>query len=199
MSFTENFSPEFTSWVLIPLLIFFSRVADVTIGTIRIVFVARGKKQIAPFLGFVEVLIWIIAMSQILKYANNWPSYLAWAGGFAVGNYIGLWIEEKLAIGNLVIRVITARPANELVHALRAAGFGVTSLDAQGSSGEVSVIFTLVKRRFVQDVISIVKNHNPNAFYTIEDVRFTSDTIFSPPAGHGKKSLFGNLSTRIAK
>lgn len=193
----ENQSPEFVSWVLIPLLIFFSRVADVTIGTIRIVFVARGKKAIAPVLGFVEVLIWIIAMSQILKYANNWPSYLAWAGGFAVGNYIGLYIEEKLAIGNLVIRAITARPANQLVEHLRAAGYGVTAVDAQGTAGDVSIIFTLVRRKDVKAVVSIIKTYNPKAFYTVEDVRFTSDVVFSP--GSQKRSLFGNRSTRIAK
>lgn len=193
----ENQSPEFVSWVLIPLLIFFSRVADVTIGTIRIVFVARGKKAIAPVLGFIEVLIWIIAMSQILKYANNWPSYLAWAGGFAVGNYIGLYIEEKLAIGNLVIRAITARPANQLVEHLRAAGYGVTAVDAQGTAGDVSIIFTLVRRKDVKAVVSIIKTYNPKAFYTVEDVRFTSDVVFSP--GSQKRSLFGNRSTRIAK
>jgi uncharacterized protein YebE (UPF0316 family) len=193
----ENQDPEFVSWVLIPLLIFISRVADVTIGTIRIVFVARGKKAIAPVLGFVEVLIWIIAMSQILKYANNWPSYLAWAGGFAVGNYIGLYIEEKLAIGNLVIRAITVRPANQLVEHLRAAGYGVTAVDAQGPAGDVSIIFTLVRWKDVKAVVAIIKTYNPKAFYTVEDVRFTSDVVFSP--GSQKRSLFGNRSTRIAK
>jgi uncharacterized protein YebE (UPF0316 family) len=198
MSLFDNLSPELVSWLIIPLLIFFARVADVTIGTIRIVFVARGQKSIAPLLGFVEVLIWIVAMSQIMKYANNWPSFLAWAGGFAVGNYIGLWIEEKLAIGNLVIRIITAKPANALVQHLREAGYGVTSLDAQGSVGEVALIFTLVKRRDVKAVIAIVKNHNPKAFYTIEDVRFTSDMVFGPTKS-SKRSLFGNLSTRLAK
>lgn len=194
----QDYSPELVNWVLIPLMIFFARVADVTIGTIRIVFVARGMKAIAPMLGFVEVLIWIVAMSQIMKYANNWPSFLAWAGGFAVGNYIGLWIEERLAIGNLVIRIITARPATELIEALRQAGFGVTSIDANGSSGEVAVIFTLVKRRDVKTAVEIVKTYNPKAFYTIEDVRFTSDNVFGPTKAN-KRSLFGNLSTRLAK
>jgi uncharacterized protein YebE (UPF0316 family) len=198
MTLFDNLSPELISWVIIPLLIFFARVADVTIGTIRIVFVARGQKNIAPFLGFVEVLIWIVAMSQIMKYANNWPSFLAWAGGFAVGNYIGLWIEERLAIGSLVIRIITAKPANELVEHLRTAGYGVTSLDAKGSVGDVALIFTLVKRRDVKAVITIVKNYNPKAFYTIEDVRFTSDMVFGPTK-NTKGGLFGNLSTRLAK
>lgn len=194
----EGYPPDLVAWVLIPLVIFFSRVADVTIGTLRIVFVSKGWKQVAPLLGFVEVLIWIVAMSQILKYANNWPSYLAWAGGFAVGNYIGLWIEERLAIGNLVIRIITAKPADALTQHLRTAGYGVTSVDALGSQGEVNILFTLVQRRDLKEVLAIVKNFNPNAFYTIEDVRFSSENVFSPRP-RIKRSVFGLGGVRIGK
>lgn len=194
----EGYPPDLVAWVLIPLVIFFSRVADVTIGTLRIVFVSKGWKQVAPLLGFVEVLIWIVAMSQILKYANNWPSYLAWAGGFAVGNYIGLWIEERLAIGNLVIRIITAKPADALTQHLRTAGYGVTSVDALGSQGEVNILFTLVQRRDLKEVLAIVKNFNPNAFYTIEDVRFSSENVFSPRP-RIKRSVFGLGGVRVGK
>ncbi len=194
----EGYDPDLVAWVLIPLVIFFSRVSDVTIGTLRIVFVAKGWKGIAPLLGFFEVLIWIVAMSQILKHANNWPSYLAWAGGFAVGNYIGLWIEEKLAIGNLVVRVITAKPADELTIHLREAGFGVTKLDAEGSQGAVNILFTLVQRRDLPEVLRIVRNYNPNAFYTIEDVRFSSETVFSPRP-RIKRSVFGLGGVRVGK
>jgi uncharacterized protein YebE (UPF0316 family) len=194
----EGYPPDLVAWVLIPLVIFFSRVADVTIGTLRIVFVSKGWKQVAPLLGFVEVLIWIVAMSQILKYANNWPSYLAWAGGFAVGNYIGLWIEERLAIGNLVIRIITAKPADALTQHLRTAGYGVTSVDALGSQGEVNILFTLVQRRDLKEVLAIVKNFNPNAFYTIEDVRFSSENVFSPRP-RLKRSVFGLGGVRVGK
>jgi uncharacterized protein YebE (UPF0316 family) len=194
----EGQDPQLVSWVLIPIVIFFSRVADVTIGTLRIVFVSKGWKRVAPLLGFFEVLIWIVAMSQILKYANNWPSYLAWAGGFAVGNYIGLWIEEQLAIGNLLMRVITPKPAHELVHLLREAGFGVTRVDAQGAQGDVNLIFTLVQRRDLPEAIRIVQNFHPQAFYTVEDVRYTSDKVFSPRPT-SKRSVFGLGGVRVGK
>jgi uncharacterized protein YebE (UPF0316 family) len=194
----EGQDPQLVSWVLIPIVIFFSRVADVTIGTLRIVFVSKGWKRVAPLLGFFEVLIWIVAMSQILKYANNWPSYLAWAGGFAVGNYIGLWIEEQLAIGNLLMRVITPKPALELVQLLREAGFGVTRVDAQGAQGDVNLIFTLVQRRDLPEAIRIVQNFHPQAFYTVEDVRYTSDKVFSPRPT-SKRSVFGLGGIRVGK
>jgi len=194
----EGYDPDLVAWVLIPIVIFFSRVADVTIGTLRIVFVSKGWKGVAPILGFFEVLIWIVAMSQILKYANNWPSYLAWAGGFAVGNYIGLWIEEALAIGNLVIRIITAKPADELLKHLRDGGYGVTSVDAHGSQGDVNILFALVQRRDLPEVLQIVKSYNPNAFYTIEDVRFSSETVFSPRS-KVKRSVFGLGGVRVGK
>ncbi|MBU6332546.1 MAG: hypothetical protein KGQ80_09060, partial [Bacteroidetes bacterium] len=90
MPFESYFSEETLRWIVIPLLIFVARLTDVTIGTLRLIFTARGFRQIAPVLGFFEVLIWIVAMSQIMRYADNWPSYLAWAGGFAAGNYTGL-------------------------------------------------------------------------------------------------------------
>ncbi len=194
----EGQDPQLVSWVLIPIVIFFSRVADVTIGTLRIVFVSKGWKRVAPLLGFFEVLIWIVAMSQILKYANNWPSYLAWAGGFAVGNYIGLWIEEQLAIGNLLMRVITPKPALELVQLLREAGFGVTRVDAQGAQGDVNLIFTLVQRRDLPEAIRIVQNFHPQAFYTVEDVRYTSDKVFSPRP-NSKRTVFGLGGVRVGK
>ena len=87
---------DYYSWIFLPLLIFASRICDVTLGTIRHVFVARGIKNIAPVLGFFEVLIWIVVVKQVMSGANNWACYIAWAGGFAAGNFIGLFIEEKL-------------------------------------------------------------------------------------------------------
>jgi len=174
MPLESYFSEETLRWVVIPLLIFLARLTDVTIGTLRLIFTARGFRQIAPVLGFFEVLIWIVAMSQIMRYADNWPSYLAWAGGFAAGNYTGLKIEERLALGNLLLRVITALPAVDLMEALRSRGYGVTLLGARGSQGDVSVLFTLIKRKNLPDALALVHAHNPQAFYTVEDVRHTS-------------------------
>ena len=162
------------SLLLIPLLIFCARIIDVTIGTLRIIFVTRGMKYLAGGIGFFEALIWILAISQVMRNLNSWLAYIAFALGFATGNVVGVLIEERIAMGNLIIRVITRREADELVAFLRQAGYGVTSVDACGESGPVKLLFSIVKRKKLAEVIAIIKRFNPNAFYTIEDVRFVT-------------------------
>ena len=178
MHIASLFDSEMFRWVILPILIFFARICDVTIGTIRIMFVSRGNKLIAPLLGFFEVLIWLIAIGQIMKNLNNIFCYVAYAGGFAMGNFIGIRVEEKLAVGRLVIRVITAKDAHILIDKLRERGFGVTNVDAEGSKGKVNIIFMIINRSHLQEVIEIIHKHNPNAFYSIEDTRFVKKGIF---------------------
>jgi uncharacterized protein YebE (UPF0316 family) len=101
-------SPVF-AWVILPLLIFAARICDVTLGTLRIIFVSRGKKLLAPLLGFFEVSIWLLAISQIMQNLNNPVCFLAYAGGFAMGNFVGILIEDKLAMGILVIRIFLVK------------------------------------------------------------------------------------------
>jgi len=156
---------------LLPLLIFLSRIVDVTLDTLRIVFISRGNKVIAPILGFFEILIWLVAITRIMENLDNITTYFAYAAGFAVGNYVGLRVEERLAMGMQIIRIITGRDSSELIESLRARGFGVTAVDAEGKNGPVHVIFLITKRQVAKEVISIVNNYNPKAFYSIEDVR----------------------------
>jgi len=132
INIVEMVNSETFGWVVLPILIFLSRIIDVTIGTIRIIFVSRGKKYLAPVLGFFEVLVWIMAISQIMQNLNNFVCYFAYAAGFATGNYVGIIIEEKLAIGTLIIRVIMTKDECQLKERLSKAGFGVTVVDAQG-------------------------------------------------------------------
>ncbi|HNX80482.1 MAG TPA: DUF5698 domain-containing protein, partial [Prolixibacteraceae bacterium] len=134
------------TYVVLPLLIFLARICDVTIGTIRIVMVAKGQKFLAPIMGFFEVLIWIITMSKVVQNLDNWMCYVGYAGGFATGNLVGLLIEEKLALGIAKVQVITGKQAGMLIEALKQAGYGVTHVDAKGSNEEVSIIYTFVKR-----------------------------------------------------
>lgn len=162
------------SLIIILPAIFFARILDVSIGTLRIIFLTRGMKYLAAALGFIESLVWIIAISQVMTNVNNWQAYLAFATGFASGNIVGIWLEEKIALGTLLVRIITRREADDLVAALRAADFGVTNTDAQGEQGPVMVIFTIVRRKKLQEVLALIHKYNPNAFYTIEDVRFAS-------------------------
>ncbi|CAN5901599.1 DUF2179 domain-containing protein [soil metagenome] len=175
MEFFKGLDPDLVSWVIIPVLIFLARLVDVSLGTLRIVFVSKGNKNLAPLLGFVEVLIWLVAIGQVMQNLDNFVSYLAWAGGFAVGNFIGLRIEEKLAIGQMVVRVITVEPATELIENLKGKGYRLTCVDAYGTRGKVNLLFMIIRRRDLDYIRGLIRLYNPNAFYSIEDVRAVSD------------------------
>ena len=187
LCYTENpmtawVLPEnlFYPWVILPLLIFMARVVDVTLGTIRLTFIYRGYKYLAPLTGFVEILVWIMAMGQIMKNLSNTACYLAYAGGFATGNFVGIWLTEKLILGNVLIRVVTQRDAGPLIDALRDDNYGVTSVDGEGTKGKVKVIFTVVPRNKTYEVVKRVKQFNPMAFYSVEEVGQVGEGIFPP-------------------
>jgi uncharacterized protein YebE (UPF0316 family) len=177
----ENF--DWYSFVLLPLIIFLARILDVSIGTIRIVMVSRGKKLLAPLLGFLEVLIWIIAIGEIMQNLDNWINIVAYAAGFATGNYIGLIIEERLAMGVVRIQIITIKSASDLIAKLKSSGYGITHHEATGANGKVSIIYSIINRTDMSRVINLIKNYNPNAFYSVEDVRFVNrgvESIYLP-------------------
>ena len=113
-------------YIVLPLIIFFARICDVSLGTMRVIFVSKGKKNIAPILGFFELLIWITVISEVFKSADSIVCYLAYAGGYAAGNFVGLNIEERLAIGSQLIKVFSAKDVTPLQKSLNEAGFGVT-------------------------------------------------------------------------
>ena len=169
---------EIFSLFILPVLIFSARIFDVSLGTIRIIFVTRGRKFLAPMLGFFEIMIWLLAIGQIMQNFTNITYYIAYAGGFAMGNFVGIYIENKLAMGTLAIRVITVKDASELVDYLKSKGFGVTSVDAQGVAGNVKLIFTIIKRKDLHKVVEIIRKFNPRAFFSIEEIRSVSEGIF---------------------
>lgn len=169
---------DLVTWVIIPLFIFFARICDVTIGTIRYIMITRGFKYIAPVFGFFEVIIWLLAIGQVMENITNVFCYLAYGGGYAMGTFFGMVIEERLKLGMAIIRIISGRPAEKLVERLRNDGFGVTSIRGEGGTGVVAVIFMVVKRSKIPRVIGIIREHNPSAFYTLEDVRNVSEGIF---------------------
>jgi len=177
LNFSITNSPVFI-WLILPLLIFMARVADVSVGTLRIAFIARGRRIIAPVLGFLEVLIWLLAIKQVLDNMTHIVTYLAYAGGFATGNFVGMWLEDRLAIGHQVLRIITSKDAGNLIAHLKEKGFGVTSLNAEGMIGPVKIIFIILKRKDIPDIEQAIKNFNPKAFYSLEDVRLAREGIF---------------------
>lgn len=168
-------------WLALPLMVFFARVADVTLGTLRIIFISRGKKNIAPILGFFEVFIWITVVSQIVSHAHNMLAYVAYAAGFAAGNYVGMYIESRIAIGTQVVLAIVPEHASALIAHLRSAGYGVTAVDGTGAIGSVKLIYTIVRRRSLSEVLAIIHETHPNAFLSIQDVNSTQAGIFPLP------------------
>lgn len=176
------------SWGVLPLLIFLARICDVTIGTARVIFVTRGYKYLASIAGFFEVLIWIVVIGQVMKNLSNPVCYIAYAAGFATGNYVGIRLAEKMSLGYVLVRVLFNRDIGELIEDIRNAGFGVTSFDGHGAYGPVKEIFSVVSRRQVKDFLGIIKAFEPDAFYLIEEVGTVSKDY---PLS--KKDLFDSL------
>src|SRR5262249_31475213 len=114
--------------------IFLAELCVVTLGTLRIIFVSKGRKALAPLLGFFEISLWLFAIGQTMRHLGEPVCCVAFAGGFTTGNFLGILIEERLALGTSVVRVITHKDAGPLIEGLKAAGYGVTSIDAHGAT-----------------------------------------------------------------
>ncbi|HEX7118305.1 MAG TPA: DUF2179 domain-containing protein [Longimicrobiales bacterium] len=154
-----------------PLCIFLLRIGDVSLATLRILLSMRNVRLLVPLIGFFEVLIWIFAVGNAIRNLNSPLHLLGYAGGFATGNLVGLWLEEKLAIGMAVIRVVSRYGGVELAEALREKGFGVTEFAGQGRDGTVEIVDTVVRRREVGAVLREIDRWDPQAFVMIEEPR----------------------------
>ncbi|MDR3366602.1 MAG: DUF2179 domain-containing protein [Prevotellaceae bacterium] len=176
-------------YVALPIIIFCSRILDVTLGTMRIIFVSKGHKRVAPLLGFFEVFVWILVISQIMQHANNIYCYVAYAAGFAMGNFVGMMIEERIAIGIYFVRVITPKNGDDLVAHLNEKGYGATLINGKGKVGQVNLIYSVVSRKSIGKVEQIITDFDPNVFYVIEDVRTAKRGIFPDTRAH--LNMFG--------
>jgi len=185
-------SHSVASLILLPLLICCARIVDVSLGTLRIIFVSKGFRLMASVMGFFEVLIWIIVISQVMQNLDSIVNYLAYAFGFAAGSFVGMTIEKRLSLGMVIIHVITALNAQELIAFMRKEGYGVTVLNAEGASGKVKVILTVIKRSDITRVIEHIKRFNPKAFYTVEDIQTVTEGVF-PEVGSPRVSILSRL------
>lgn len=191
MVFEAIAGSDLYTWVVIPLLIFLARIMDVSMGTVRVIFIAKGFKFLAPFLGFFEVIIWLLAVQQILAHVSNIACYIAYGGGFAAGTFIGIVIEERLSFGKVIIRIVTRKDASKLVKALDMEGFVETVSKAAGPNGYVKVVYVVLDRKDISGVVGIVKKFHPNAFYSIEDVRYVSAKLPSKRYNRKYTNIFG--------
>jgi uncharacterized protein YebE (UPF0316 family) len=153
------------------LMIFLLRVIDMSLDTMRMLFVVRGKKTVAWVLGFLQSLVFVIAISTVLANLNNILNIIGYAAGFATGNVLGMYIEERLAIGHIAMRVISTKKGIAIAEALRKAGFAVTEIQARGKDGKVALLNSSIKRRDVGRFETLVTKTEPGAFITAEDVR----------------------------
>lgn len=194
--FYNNFgvSAHTLNYVILPLLIFFARIGDVSISTIRIIFVMNGNRLIAPILGFFEALIWLLAIGQIFNNIDNVWSYIAYASGFAMGTFVGITLEAKLAYGKVVLRLFAPNEINELLLFLEENNYRYSLLDAEGRKGKVNILFMVVNRDSLKHLISGIDQYHPKAFFTIEGVRQVSDEIHSK--NETKRSFFRFLQTK---
>lgn len=154
-----------------PILIFFLRICDVSLSTVRILLSVRNRRLLVPIIGFFEVSIWIFAAGNAIRHLDSIWHILGYTAGFASGTAVGLWIEDKLAIGLATIRIITRHATVDLADALRQHGWGVTEFTGQGREGPVQVVFTAVRRCDIPRVIAEVERQEPNAFLTVEEPR----------------------------
>lgn len=167
----------------IPLLIFCARLCDVSLATVRIILISRGLRSVAPFIGFFEVLIWLIALGQVMQHLDRPINYVAYAGGFACGTWLGIFFEGKIALGMVALRVIAPEDATDIVDRLREAQFGVTTFGARGLAGNVRLLFSVLPRRDLPKALEIVQSTQPKAFISISDVRSASEGHFPRPGG----------------
>lgn len=181
-----DIDPGIFEWLVLPVLIFISRSCDVSLATLRNVFIARNIRNVVPIIGFFEVLLWLVAISTVLGNLHNWACYLGFAAGYANGIYLGLKIEERLALGKQLVRIFTKVDTTTLIQELYAFGMGVTLMDAKGAQGPVTVVFITLNRKDLPQLESMIQKHIPNSFYTIEDIRKARLGVFPEDKGEGK-------------
>lgn len=196
MDFLSGIDTPLFNYLILPLLIFIARITDQTIGTIRLIYAAKGFKYLAPLFGFFESLIWLTAISQIMKHLDNFYCYLAFAGGFAMGNFLGIYLEQKISIGVVLVRVILQKYETALGENLKTAGYGFTLMDAIGREGSVKLLFSTIHRRDLKKYIKIVHLVRPNAFYTVEDIRQVKGNVFEKTK---RSSIFSRTNPQNRK
>ena len=191
MDLFTGIDTQLFNYVILPLLIFLARITDQTIGTVRLIYAAKGLKYLAPLVGFFESLVWLTAVSQIMKHLDNFYCYIAFAGGFAMGNFFGILLEQKISIGVVLVRVVLQKYEVVLGENLKSAGYGFTLFDGVGREGSVKLMFSTIQRRDLKSYLKIVHEVRPNAFYTVEDIRQVKGNVFEKTK---RSSIFSRIN-----
>jgi uncharacterized protein YebE (UPF0316 family) len=181
-------------WLLC-ILIFVLRICDVTLGTIRTVAIVKGHITVAAFLGFFEVLIWILAVSQVITRINeSLLLALAFAGGFAAGNAVGILVERKLAMGTAVVRIISTTDGTEIARSIREDGHDVAVFEGEGADGAVTLVYAVAPRRRARSMLQRACSIDPSLMYVSEPAHesFQGPSLRLRPVPHatGWRAVF---------
>ena len=160
--------------------IFFARVADVSLDVFRLLMLTRGYALPAAAIGFIEVSIFVVALGTVLYGGLTDPlKVIAYAGGFSTGNLVGIFIEEKMALGYVVVHVFPVKPrCEELAAILRERNFGVTKIPGEGRSGPRDVLIVTTRRRYLGELVKILDQEVPETFFSVSDIRSIHGGIF---------------------
>lgn len=182
-------SDEWFSFLILPLLIFLARICDVSINTIRIIYMLGGRRYTSTILGFFESFIWLMAIRQIFSHLDNWICYVAYPAGFASGIFVGMIIEERIAYGKVIVRIITRKDVTGLIAYLNEQGFRYTKVNAEGPDGHENLVFTVMERERLEDMLNHLRNIIPTAFYTVERVKAAAESG-ALPEERGRLRIF---------
>jgi uncharacterized protein YebE (UPF0316 family) len=182
----DRFLADFDTYtyVVIPLFIMFARICDVSIGTLRVLFVSKGYRKLAAFLGFLEVMIWVLVGRQVLVKSTAMIHFVAYAAGFGIGNYIGLVIENMMSLGVVLFMTVLHKSNPEFLNFLKEHKIGFTVVEGEGAQENVKIVFSVVQRENLSKVLQAIKLYSPNAFYSIEDIRAANAGIFPRKSKH---------------
>ena len=154
-----------------PLVVFLLRVTDVSMATVRMLLIMRNRRILAPLIGFVEILIWVTAIGIVVQHLQSPLHIVGYAAGFATGNYLGLRLEERLALGLATVRAMVRSGGAALAATLRDDGFGVTEMIGAGKDGPVEVLYSVLPRRQVTRYLALVDQGAPDSFVVVDEPR----------------------------
>lgn len=158
--------------LLLCIAIFLARVVDVSMGTLRTILVFKSYRVLAAMIGFFEVLIWLVAAGKVIQNLDSWYLAVSYAGGFAIGNIVGIWLESKLAMGSELIRAVSENPEIRLASRLREQDFSVVEITGHGeNAAPVEILLVVEQRRKLPRLLQLINHVDPDAVYTTSDIK----------------------------
>jgi uncharacterized protein YebE (UPF0316 family) len=179
--------------LLLGVVIFLARVADVSMGTMRTISIVQGRTRIAFLLGFIEVSVWLVIISTVIHSIAEKPILgVFYALGFSTGNVVGILLEKRIAFGHIILRIISTKSGKEIGEKLRQTGHAVTAFQGEGLSGPVTMLYVVCLRKEQNDVVQIVKSIEPDAFFTVDQAGSVSKIYrpFCPQQPTGWRAIF---------